>query len=105
MIRARTRTVARTAIGFAAGTVIRAAKKAGRCTQSVADQVAQRIVLRALVDAVTFAESFNVNYCPDHHLTWYFNVCLPRMPPEIMPYPNPPSTEKKTSQRFAAERT
>ena len=81
MIRARTRTVARTAIGLAAGTMIRAAKKADRCAQSVADQVAQRIVLHALVDPVTFAESFDLNDSPAHPLTIHFKICLTRDTP------------------------
>ena len=76
MICARIRAIARTAIGVAAGIMIRAEKKADRCTESVADQVAQRSVLRALVDAVTLAESFNVNDGLAHHLTIRFKICL-----------------------------
>jgi hypothetical protein len=41
--------------------MIRAAKTTGGCAENVADQVAERSVLRALADAVTLAESFHLN--------------------------------------------
>jgi len=50
-------------------------EEADRCAQSVTDQVAQGIVSRALVDAVTLAESFHLNDGPGRHLT-HFGICL-----------------------------
>ncbi len=56
--------------------VARAAKKTGRCAKRIADQVAQRIVLHALVDAVALPESFHLDDGPAHHLTIHFKICF-----------------------------
>jgi hypothetical protein len=59
-----------------AGIMIGAAKKAERCTESVADQVAHGIRSLGLPDAVAFAESFDVNDGTGHHLIIQFKICL-----------------------------
>ena len=53
-----------------------AAEKPNRCAQSVADQLTQGIVSRALADAVTLAESFDLNDGPAHYLTIRLKICL-----------------------------
>jgi hypothetical protein len=78
-----------------------AAKKANRCAENVTDQVAQGIVLRGLADAVTLAESFDMNDSPVHHLSMHLKVgpqyllnyalklCRSHSAFEIMPYAYP----------------
>jgi hypothetical protein len=55
--------------------MIRAAKKANRCAESVTDQVSGQCVARALVDPVTLAESFDLNEGLAHHPTIHFKIC------------------------------
>jgi hypothetical protein len=66
------------AVGAQLGSVQSLLGHARRRRQRNADQVAQGIVLHALANPVTLAESFHVNDGPAHDPTIHFRICLTR---------------------------
>ena len=62
----------------------RAGEEARRRAQGVADEVAQRGVAYALIDAVALAKTFDVNDGLAHGLaTMHFNVSLREIMPQL----------------------